>query len=488
MKLSKVKRRRLLKTISAGLSAGLTWPVLSTAVSGCKEDEPRHELDYNGVIAVIGAGAAGLYAADILKSKGLRVRIFEASDRVGGRIKSIRLFNDSPVATDFPIELGAEKIMGSNSLWAEMVAQLTVPETELDPSGHACYMLENTFGSASALETDADFESARNFLSSLRNYSGSNISAQQAIEGAGINPRVHAILNSLIGNRHGTSNERISIAALGESLNLLGRDENELTLRSNPMQDVLASRFSAVVSTVELQTVIEGIDYSGTRIILSGTKHSSGAPEAFTEEVDKVIVAVPVSVLRQNDIEFTPGWPEAKLNSIEMIGMDAAVRVVLDFKQNFWGADCSSIFGGFRAPDLFSSGIGRSEYNKTLSLTAYGSAAEELSAVGPEGLSMILQELDEVFDGRASLNIRRDGEAKIVHEWMDWTKSPYIKGGISYLRPGGTINNRKSLAQPLGSQIFFAGEATDVSGDSGTINGALRSAERAADELTGSIA
>ena len=50
------------------------------------------------------------------------------------------------------------------------------------------------------------------------------------------------------------------------------------------------------------------------------------------------------------------------------------------------------------------------------------------------------------------------------------------------------MNNRKSLAQPLGDQIFFAGEATDVSGDSGTINGALLSAERAAGELTASIA
>ena len=456
-------------------------------MNGCKEDEPRPQLDYNGVIAVIGAGAAGLYAADILRSKGLHVRIFEASDRVGGRIRSIRLFNDSPVATDYPIELGAEKIMGSNSLWAEMVAQLTVPETALD-ADYACYILEETFGSASAFETDVDFETARNFLNSLGSYSGQNISAQQAMEAAGINPRVHAILNSLIGNRYGTSNERISIGALGERLNLLERDENELTLRSNPMQDVLASRFSAVVSTVELNTVIEGIDYSGTRVILSGTKNNGDTQETFTEEVDKVIVAVPVSVLRQNDIAFTPVWPEAKQDSLEMIGMDAAVRVVLDFKQNFWGAGCSWIFGGYRAPELFSAGIGRSEYNKTLSLTAYGSAAEELSAAGPEVLPIVLHELDEVFDGKATVNIRRDGEGKIIHEWMDWTKSPYIKGGISYLKPGGTINNRKSLAQPLGNQIFFAGEATDVSGDSGTINGALLSAERAAEELTQTIA
>mgnify|MGYP003575177609 CR=1 FL=1 len=483
-----MKRRRLLKTISAGLSGGLALSLLPSAMSSCKEDEPRPEIDYDGVVAVIGAGAAGLYAADILKSKGLHVRIFEASDRVGGRIRSIRLFNDSAVTTDFPIELGAEKVMGSNSLWAEMIAQLTVPATDLDSSGHSCYRLENIFGSASALETDADFEAARSFLDSLRNYSGSVISVQQAIEAAGINPRVHAILNSLIGNRYGTSNERISIGALGEQLDLMERDEKELTLRSNPMQDVLASRFSTVVSSVELNTVIDGINYSGSRIILSGTKNNGDASETFSEEVDKVIVAVPVSVLRQDKIAFTPAWPEAKRTSLEMIGMDAAVRVVLDFKQNFWGADCTSIFGGSRAPELFSSGIGRSEYNKTLSLTAYGSAAQELSVAGPEALPLVLQELDEIFDGRATLNIRRDGDGKIVHEWMDWTKSPYIKGGISYLKPGGTMNNRKSLAQPLGDQIFFAGEATDVSGDSGTINGALLSAERAAGELTASIA
>ncbi|MEJ0055431.1 MAG: NAD(P)-binding protein [Bacteroidota bacterium] len=37
---------------------------------------------------MIGAGAAGLYAADILRSKGVNVTIFEARDQMGGRVVS----------------------------------------------------------------------------------------------------------------------------------------------------------------------------------------------------------------------------------------------------------------------------------------------------------------------------------------------------------------------------------------------------------------
>ncbi|PSM30629.1 FAD-dependent oxidoreductase, partial [Haliangium sp. UPWRP_2] len=43
-------------------------------------------------IIVIGAGAAGLYAARLLHSRGAQVTLLEAADRVGGRVKSLSGF------------------------------------------------------------------------------------------------------------------------------------------------------------------------------------------------------------------------------------------------------------------------------------------------------------------------------------------------------------------------------------------------------------
>ena len=49
-------------------------------------------------VAIVGAGLAGLYAASVLSGKRARPRVFEAGDRVGGRVWSLRGFFPGQVA------------------------------------------------------------------------------------------------------------------------------------------------------------------------------------------------------------------------------------------------------------------------------------------------------------------------------------------------------------------------------------------------------
>jgi monoamine oxidase len=483
-----VKRRKALKTIGWGASAGFALPFLSAGLtSSCKDKDPGPEIRYDGVIGIIGAGAAGLYAADILQNKGVKVRVFEASDRVGGRMRSIRLFDDSPVVSDFPIELGAERIQGSDSLWAQIIDQLRIPTTGLTSTATSSFIFDGMVRDLANAQTDPDFAAAKNFLDSLNTRSGT-MSVQQAIEAAALSQRIHTILNSWIGNFYGTSNSRLGIQGIGDSLRLLTRNKNELLLRSNPMQDVLASRFSSVVPAVELNSVIKSIDHSSGRVVLSGEKTAGEGIEKFSAEVDKVIIAVPVSMLKSGDISFTPSLPSKKVTALSHLDMDASLRVILDFKKNFWGSETGLIYGGTQGPEYLSSGYLRSKYNKTLSLTINGPKAEEFSILGEESVPLILQELDSVFEGNASLNIRKDENQKDIYEFFDWTKHPYIKGGISYVKPGGSNEDRVILGESIGNLLYFAGEATDVNGDAGTINGALLSAQRTIVEVIESIA
>jgi len=44
-----------------------------------------------------------------------------------------------------------------------------------------------------------------------------------------------------------------------------------------------------------------------------------------------------------------------------------------------------------------------------------------------------------------------------------------------------------ALAKPLDNTLFFAGEATDITGHNGTVHGAIASGKRAAAEILGSL-
>lgn len=69
-------------------------------------------------VVVVGAGFAGLAAAEALAAGGAEVTVFEARDRVGGRVHSRRLANGAVV------ELGAEFIFPDHDVLRKTAAQL----------------------------------------------------------------------------------------------------------------------------------------------------------------------------------------------------------------------------------------------------------------------------------------------------------------------------------------------------------------------------
>jgi len=79
---------------------------------------------------------------------------------------------------------------------------------------------------------------------------------------------------------------------------------------------------------------------------------------------------------------------------------------------------------------------------------------------------------------------RSELESLLAHAyWHDWQSDPFSRGAYSYVRVGGD-NAQQALAAPVESTLFFAGEATDVSGHNGTVHGAIASGHRAAREIS----
>lgn len=490
-----MKRRKALHQIGLGVTGGLMLPSFLTS---CSPNDPGPEVNYAGTVAILGAGAAGLYVADILRSKGIKVKVFEARDQIGGRIRSLRnqTTEHYPIipflSSDFPLELGAQTIIGTDSIMGKIFQAYRLATFEFTPESNH-FVLGNVAQSAADWAGDGDFQAAMNFRQNLKSLSGSALTAQQAIQSAGIGTRAYGMLNGQIGNPYGSDNDIIGIGELGEEETLRIGDGKILSLKGNPLQDLLISRFNAVQQFVQLNTPITSIQYGSDPIVLT-------AGDGTTYEADKVIVTVPVSMLKNGGISFSPGLPGAFTGSLAKIGMGASLRVIIEFKQNFWGESAGFILGSTNVPEFLSVGLNRSVFNATLSVTVNGAKAEGYSSMTDSDLiAAILADIDLLysnlpgsqFPGKGTQYVRKkvvDGlETDPIFLREDWTTNEFILGGYSYPLAGATNEDRKALGQPIGNKLFFAGEATDTTGQAGMVNGALASAERVAEEVVISI-
>lgn len=493
-----------------GVTAGLVLPAWLTA---CSDDGNGPEVKYDGVVGIVGAGAAGLAVADYLISKGIKVKIFEASGRIGGRIKAIKpsdpIYNE--LAADFHVELGADRIFGTDSEFGNLIKLLKVPTVkfrEEPTNAQDYYIINDEYSTQAEAEARGDFQALKIFRETgLAAYTGGGSVQDAAATTSDLQP----ILNSWLGNAYGSSADRIGANALGEALSLIEHDKKEFMLVTNPISDVLTSKYARALKRVTLNSAIKAVNYSGAGVTL--TVLDTDANTESTLEVTKLVVTSPVNVLKDSSlISFSPALPASKTSALSRIGMDASIRIILEFtRNNFFkkpdgtGPAPAFIYGGVVCPSYFFPGAGRSDKNLTVSVTINGPKAQEYSdLLGPEPqnddtydpevvktiLDEILAEMDVVFDGKASLNIRKrfpeDG-GTIISVIKDWTAEPYILGGQSYPLVGGTNDDRVALAEPIADKIFFAGEATDVTGEFGTISGAIKSGERAAEEVVAAI-
>ena len=117
---------------------------------------------------------------------------------------------------------------------------------------------------------------------------------------------------------------------------------------------------------------------------------------------------------------------------------------------------------------------------RTAVLTAWagGPRARRLYAAGEAAtIRRCLESLESIFGKRAGVR------AQFAGAWRhDWERDPYCHGAYSFVCAKGQ-GARASLARPLRGTLYFAGEATDVSGEAGTVAGALQSGARAAREV-----
>jgi len=460
-----MNRRILLKQLMMGLPAAALLP---SFLNSCAKEVLLENFKFKGSVLVIGAGASGIYAANLLRNYGAQVTQLEARSVIGGRM----LANTS--ISGIKIELGAEEIHGKRSILYDL-AQFNLPESLLPIPGDDYYFLENQLRSKNFLIESASLEGAGatlfQIIDSFASYPGGAQSVTQYLAEKQVDVRFLEIANALIGNEYGTDNGKIGMLALKEAEEGYSSGEDGQMLKDKSFVELFEIAFQSDIDQIKLNKPVESINYEGTQVMVT-TENG----ESFT--ADKILITVPLSILKNNSITFVPPLAADKLDAINTIKMENGFKIILQFNAPFWEGNTGSIIGGTKVPEYWVTGAGKNENSNLITAFVMGEKAEYLSGLSEAQLiTEILEELALIYPtGNVS------GKYNGINIIQNWGNEPYIEGAYSYPSPGSE-GKRSILAAPINNKIYFAGEATNFNGHLATVHGAMESAYRATKEI-----
>jgi monoamine oxidase len=408
-------------------------------------------MDTSRRVLVVGAGFAGLSAARALADQGVAVTVLEARERVGGRVWSCRLGNGQVA------ELGAEWIMDGDEAVFELAGRfgLTVVDTGTD------YKRREAWG-----DLKVSIEAQDAFLDA----------ANRAREATVASAAARMSLGELIDTVPGDDGPRRLLRLRLEGT--CAADLNHVALRISDAERAfspgggtyfrigsgnqsLADAMAASLDDVRLGRSADAIERNGV-----GVTVRTGAGE---EQGDAVIVAVPAPVAAR--LRFEPALPQDVSTALVELPMGVASKLAVPLRDrpslrsrqstemSMW---CWAANGEDGEPRrCLTSFVGSPRAQRQLGLDE-GSASSWVDA---------LQRMnpDLIFDGEPV-------------SWV-WGNDPFALGSYSAWDNASWDRLDDGVFTRMVDRVAFAGEHTAGSEHYATMNGALLSGRRAAEQV-----
>jgi len=250
--------------------------------------------------------------------------------------------------------------------------------------------------------------------------------------------------------------------------------------------DLLTDDLASRQVPIHLNTKVQRVRWNTGQVEIGVV---SGKSEA-TFSAPRAVITFPLGVLQsaaqEAGINFDPQLPAEKLRALEKLAMGKVVRVTLCFRRRIWEditAQEKTLAGMsflFSDDKLFPTWWTQMP-DPVPMITGWAPAA---SAENLRGMSegRIVQKAIETLSSLLGLEQSLVQSELVGAYFHDWDLDPFSQGAYSYVKAGGE-GCQRTLGAPVDSTLFFAGEATDVSGHNGTVHGAIASGKRAAQEI-----
>lgn len=497
-------------------------------------------------IVVIGAGLAGLSAAKTLLESGFTdVTILEASDRIGGRVQSVKRGHTT-------FELGATWIHGTqgnpvyhlaeeHGLLEETTdGERSVGRISLYSKDGVAYFLTNC-GKRIPKDAVEEFSDLYNEVYDLTQeffQSGKPVD-DESQNSVGVFTR-DLVRKRIKADREDSENiKKLKLAMLQQYLKVESCESSCHSMDDVSLSEfgewseipgahhVIPSGFMKIVeilardipeSIIQLRKPVKCIHWnrSVSKEIETVADHNSDHPNqegypVFVEcedcefiPADHVILTVSLGVLKKfHENMFQPHLPEDKVTAIQKLGINTTDKIFLEFEEPFWSPECNSIRFvwedesesrslsypeklWFKKISSFDVLYPNERYGYVLSGWICGEEALIMEKCDDETVAETCTELLRKFTGNQNIPKPR----KILRS--SWGSNPYFLGSYSYIQVDSSGADVEKLAMPLPytesskmapMQVMFAGEATHRQYYS-TTHGALLSGQREASHLT----
>ena len=398
-------------------------------------------------VAIVGAGAAGIAAARLLRESGRSVILLEAADRAGGRGHTVELGG-------IPLDLGCG--------WLHSAERNPLVEVAL----RAGFKIERGLTAWGRQWHDLGFSPAEQAAAAAAwsaledRLAASPPPSDRAADALEPHGEWDAYCQSLSGYMNGTPLYRLSIA------DFLAY-ENAATDANWRVYEGYGHLIAASLPTVPLRLSCPvrrvGLTVRGVQL---DTDWGAIAARA-------AIITASTNVLARGAIAFD-ACADEHLHAASLLPLGVANKLFIELHGDHGLEPETHLLGNPRNADTGSYYI-RPLGRPVIEAFFGGTGAVLIERAGPvEGFAFAVDELS----GLLGSNIRRHLSPLIASAWCG---TEWIGGSYSHALPGHA-DARQILAQPIDDRLFFAGEATHRS-DYSTAHGAWESGLRAAEQV-----
>ncbi|GGT09227.1 hypothetical protein GCM10010156_77600 [Planobispora rosea] len=413
-------------------------------------------------VIVIGAGLAGLAAANALASAGVEVLVLEARDRLGGRIRTAEIGGSD-------IDLGAAWIHDprGNPL-TRLCERAGIPRLPyaLDDLiagvalvGEGGVRVRSSLRS-SLIRSAAGFEDAA-AKSTARTPPSGAPAASGSAAGSGRETTLGVLIDAYCATETDPGRREwmrfILRTAVETELAAPAADLSAAVLEvPEPYgggDDVPGGGYRRLITALTPDAAIRtGAVVQAVRTDGSGVTVETA--DGRTERGSHVLITVPLGVLKAGMIGFQPALPEPKARAVAALGFGDFEKVVLRYDSRHWDETATGFLIRHANTPL------RAWIDAT---GPAGAPTLVALAAGPAGRALsALTEQEVLHRAQDVLATATGARLPAPAAWAvtGWRGDPFARGAYTHITPGAGTTAIEALAAPLAGRVLFAGEAT----------------------------